>query len=180
MGKLHRPLPVKLVISLIYREATVLRKTQTELENGFGPVEPDTLDLPFDKTDYYAVEMGRNLQRRMIAFRGLIPLENAHRIKLRTGALEKRYTAGGKRRINIDPGYLNNAKLVLFTTKDYSHRIYLGDHIFAENTMSFREGEFRSLPWTYPDYASSQMRCFFGRIRDRYRLDMKNRPGERK
>ncbi|MBD3296964.1 MAG: DUF4416 family protein, partial [Candidatus Omnitrophica bacterium] len=128
---------------------------------------------------YYTEEMGSDLKRRMVSFKELLTIEKAHWVKLRTDAIERRYMVDDKRSVNLDPGYLNEAKLVLFTTKDYSHRIYLGDRIFAENTLFFQNGGFRSYSWTYPDYASTRVRGFFGKIRKRYRVDIKNRHGGR-
>ncbi len=47
-------------------------------------------------------------------------------------------------------GSLEN--FVLATTKNYSHRPYLGQNIFADLTYHFHQGQFEFLPWTYPDY----------------------------
>jgi hypothetical protein len=62
----------------------------------------------------------------------------------------------GRRRVDVDPGYLTRTKLVLATTKDYAHRVYLGRGIYAEVTLSYRQGAFHPWPWTYPDYASPE------------------------
>ena len=58
----------------------------------------------------------------------------------------------GIRVANIDPGYLEPSKLVLYSTKNFSHRIYVGNGIFAEVTLIYEHGDFKFLPWTYPDY----------------------------
>ena len=57
-----------------------------------------------------------------------------------------------KRLINIDPGYLSMTKLVLASTKNREHRIYLRDGIYAEVTLAFRDQAWTSMPWTYADY----------------------------
>ena len=89
-------------------------------------------------------------------------------IKLRTNELEKGWTAEGRRKVNLDSGYVSLPKLVLATTKNYDHRIYLGKGIYAEVTLHYRNGGFRPWPWTYPDYASAQYCELFAQIRRLY------------
>lgn len=62
--------------------------------------------------------------------------------------------------VNIDIGFLTLENFVLATTKNYSHRIFIGQNIFADLTYHFHQGEFRSLPWTYPDYLDDQKKDF--------------------
>ena len=84
-----------------------------------------------------------------------------------------KWTLGGKRRVNIDPGYISQSKLVLATTKDHSHRIYLGQGIFAEVTLRYYKGTFRAWEWTYPDYASPPYIAIFNHIRKLYKEQLK-------
>ena len=79
------------------------------------------------------------------------------------------------RPINIDPGYVTPAKLVLATTKDRAHRIYLGRGIYAEVTLTYAKKAFQSMPWTYPDYRSEPYRRFFEQVR-RDALEMRPSP----
>jgi hypothetical protein len=58
--------------------------------------------------------------------------------------------------------------MVLATTKDYSHRIYLGQGIYAEVTLRYRRGAFHPWEWTYPDYGSPRYLEIFAHIRDIY------------
>ena len=74
-----------------------------------------------------------------------------------------------ERPVNLDPGYVSSGKLVLATTKDQPHRVYLGRGIYAECTLRWRRGGFEPWEWTYPDYASEGHREFFGRVRTAYR-----------
>jgi hypothetical protein len=124
--------------------------------------------LPFDHTAYYAAEFGEGLKRRFVAFEELVHPGKLAEIKLLTNALEMEWVLEGKRRINIDPGYISHSKLVLATTKNHAHRIYLGQGIYAEVTLHFRDGAFRAWPWTYPDYASSPLIAIFNHIRALY------------
>ncbi len=111
--------------------------------------------------------MGPGLQRQFISFKKPIsPLELV-RIKLWCNAVEqRRFSSGGKRCVNIDPGYLTLSKLVLATTKDHQHRLYLGKGIFAEVTLRFRDKTFMKWEWTYPDYCTPEYIAIFNHIRN--------------
>ena len=73
-----------------------------------------------------------------------------------------------RRRINIDPGYVSDSKLILATTKDYFHRIYLNYGIYAEVTLKWRKSSFEPLEWTYPDYRSREYINILNNIRNAY------------
>jgi hypothetical protein len=94
-------------------------------------------------------------------------------VKLATNDLEARWTKGGERRVNLDPGTLSLVQLVLASGKPAAHRVYLGRGIYAEVEYTYERGSFRPLPWTYPDYAEPATLGFFNRQRERYRLARK-------
>jgi hypothetical protein len=127
-------------------------------------------------TDYYREEMGENLVRRFITFGDLIRPESLPEAKKRTDLLEGRFlnTAGG-RNINLDPGYIALEHLLLATNKKYTHRPYLGNGVYADLTLIYREKSFRPLEWTYPDYASAEIIELLNRLRERYRLQLQER-----
>ncbi len=168
MGVSVKQKPVKLVASLIYKEERCRESAERRLKRAYGPLEPLEKTLPFDRTDYYYGEFGRPLKRKLICFKKLFSKENISGIKLETNTLEDRFRSGVKRTVNIDPGYVTDAKLVLLTTKDYTHRIYIGKRIFAESTLFFQDGSFHPWPWTYPDYASPEIVSYFNEVRDVY------------
>ena len=85
------------------------------------------------------------------------------------------WAVGQRRRVNLDPGYVSLSKMVLATTKDYSHRIYLGQGIYAEVTLHYRHGAFHPWEWTYPDYASQRYLDIFGHIRDIYVAQLRSK-----
>ncbi|HET9942723.1 MAG TPA: DUF4416 family protein, partial [Terriglobia bacterium] len=98
--------------------------------------------------------------------------------KCHTNALEETFAADGasvKRPVNLDPGYLENSKIVLASTKNFYHRIYLGRGIFGEVTMHFRNGAFEFFQWTYPDYKSPEYQAFFMELRTLYRNQLRQR-----
>lgn len=168
MGKIKEPLPVKLIASLFAGSGELLEEAGVRLSQEFGSIDYESELLPFDHTTYYAAEFGENLKRRFVAFEELVHPGKLAEIKLLTNALEMEWVVEGKRRINVDPGYVSHSKLVLATTKNHAHRIYLGQGIYAEVTLHFRDGAFRGYPWTYPDYASPPLIAIFNQIRALY------------
>ncbi|MDD5692711.1 MAG: DUF4416 family protein [Candidatus Omnitrophica bacterium] len=168
MGKTRKYNPVKLVIGFIYKDEAVFVKAENKLKKRFGAIDLCSPALDFNYTDYYETEMGRGLKRRFVSFRRLIRPEELYRVKLYTNRLECRFLSAGCRPINIDPGYVDMAKLVLASTKDYAHRIYLRKGILAEVTLSYRENSFSPNDWTYPDYRSPEYIAIFNQIRKLY------------
>lgn len=168
MGKTKLPPPAKLIIGLIYRNSAVKDKVLDILKRRFGEIDFLSQPLNFDYTEYYYSELGGPLKRMFVSFTRLLPEDGLADIKRCTNALERHFSLKGKRRINIDPGFLNPGKVILATTKDYTHRIYLGKGIFAEVTLFYRAGTFRPWPWTYPDYQTREYRDIFNIIRKKY------------
>lgn len=169
MGKIIKPKPVKLIVGFITADLEILKQAEESLVDRFGEVDYASNIFAFDKTDYYEEEMGANLKRKFLSFSKLVQPEELSRIKLYTNELEKGFSdTTGRRKINIDPGYVTGAKLVLATTKDYQHRIYLDDGIYAEVTLRFKDGSFRPWEWTYPDYRTEEYIKVFNNIRKLY------------
>lgn len=167
------PAPAKLVIGLILQERPLVHPVTELLIDRFGPLDMVSAWMPFDFTSYYESEMGGPLFRRVLTFKELIPQERLPEIKIATNGIEAGFAEGGKRRVNIDPGYLLLERFVLASGKNFTHRIYLGRGIYADLTLIFTRGRFEALPWTYPDYASPGMTAHLHQIRQRYTLDLK-------
>jgi len=166
MGKINKHEKVKLIVGLIGRES-LFGKAQLKLSAKFGIVDYASVILDFNFTDYYAKEMGKDLKRQFLSFRRLISPEYLPGIKRCTNVLENKFfSKQGKRLVNIDPGYLNLSKLVLATTKDHQHRLYLGKGIFGEVTLRYKGKSFSSWDWTYPDYRSRAYIEVFNHIRN--------------
>ena len=158
---------VKLFTGLIFGEFESYHSTLEELERKFGPIQFESETFEFDHTDYYEKEMGPKLKRGFVAFTRSVSPEQIKEAKLATARMEKKSAdSSGRRRINIDPGTVGLANMVLASTKDFAHRIYLGEGIFAEVSMLYRDRSFRPLPWTYPDYQRLEVVEFFLRIRE--------------
>ena len=173
MSKPQDPKPAKLVIGLFTKERVLFEALVDELGSHFGPLDLVSPWMPFDYTSYYEQEMGRPLFRRLVVFKSLIAQIDLAGIKLRTNRLEDRYTQNERRRVNIDPGYLLNERFVLASGKNFSHRIYIGDRIYADLTLIYQRGAFEKLPWTYPDYADQPIIRFLVQARAKYAADLK-------
>lgn len=175
MGAIRSPRPVNLICGLISNDPDLMTRAVKLLEQHQGPVDAVSQIWPFDMTQYYAVEMGENLQRQFVSFERLIDPGQLPSIKVLTNSLERRlnYDLGlpeEQRRVNLDPGYLTLSKVVLATTKDFCHRLYLGSGIYAESTLHFEAGHWTAWPWTYPDYADVRYHPFFEQLRERFKV----------
>ena len=165
--------PAKLVIGLIMRDRALFEPLAVELSCSFGSVDVVSSWMPFDYTDYYEPEMGSPLFRRMLTYKVLIKQKELPAIKLATNRLEQSYSQSGRRRVNIDPGYLLYERFVLASGKNFSHRIYIGSGIYADLTLIYQRGAFEKLPWTYPDFGDEPMLEFLAQVRNKYAVDLK-------
>jgi hypothetical protein len=172
----RRPFPIRLFCGLIGRESR-LKKARDLLQVEFGPIDIESPVEGFDYTDYYRDEMGSNLRRAWISFGEI--RERAYLVEAKKTAvwIEERLARGGRRTVNIDPGYVDNAQVVLSTGKNFAHRIYIGAGYYAEVTLIYTGNAFRFLEWTYPDYRSSSALGFFAQARDAYHREMRRRDG---
>jgi hypothetical protein len=168
MRRIRKHLPVKLIIGFNFKDADSLKKTQGYLVKRFGKLDFESKIIPFIHSTYYEKEFGKDLKRKFISFDSLISPNKISDIKIFTNKIEQKLSIGACRIINIDPGYLNLSKLVLATTKDYTHRIYLNKDIYAEVTLYYKDKNFRFWEWTYPDYQTSEYIEVFNKIRNLY------------
>lgn len=168
MGRITKHPPVKLVIGCIFKEQIILNKAEGILVSHFGAIDYASATLAFTHTDYYKSELGSNLKRRFVSFKKLISPEDFFQTKITANKIEKRLSKGEFRLINIDPGYMDMAKLILASTKDYKHRIYLNKGIYGEITLFYQNKTFTPWEWTYPDYKSPDYISIFNKIRDLY------------
>jgi hypothetical protein len=168
MSQPHEPDPVKLISSLFSPEKEIIDTVVGELSKIIGLVDWISPELFFDRTKYYAREMGWPLHRRFISFSQLVPADHLVEIKLKTNGIEEQYRREGNRLVNIDPGFISPERLILATGKNYVHRIYLSKGIYADLTLIFQKGSFRPVNWTYPDYATPELIGLFNEIRKKY------------
>jgi hypothetical protein len=172
MGAIRQFTPVKLFIGVLVSNSKFIPEVEQRLVSAYGTIDHRSDVIPFDFTDYYEKEMGDLIDRVFFSFERLIEADQLPEIKRQTNQLEeelapllKTPSTVVKRPVNLDPGYIEQAKVILASTKNFYHRIYLGGGIFGEVTMHFRNNTYQFFPWTYPDYQSKDYQEFFLRVR---------------
>jgi len=169
MGQCTLPDDVALIAAVMAADRLWLDRAKEELSEGFGPIDRESPIYPLTYSSYYEKEMGADLIKQFVSFHELIQMDQLPSLKIATNEMEERLgrVEGGllRRRVNVDPGYVAPAKLVLATTKNYDHRVYLGQGVFAEVTLRYRHGRFQPLDWTYPDYRTALAMAFFAEVR---------------
>jgi hypothetical protein len=169
------PEDVKLFSSLFSPLKKNIQEVIEQLRDRFGPIDWLSPECFFDRTTYYAREMGWPLHRRFLSFERLVGPDTLVDIKLATNRIESAYLEDGNRRINIDPGHISAERLVLATGKNYIHRIYLKKGIYADLTLIFSKGSYRPLEWTYKDYADPRVIEWINEIRSTYMEQLRER-----
>lgn len=179
MWKLNDPKPVKLIIGILASNYQCLHTAAELLSDKFGKVDLSSEVWPFTQTDYYKEQTGPHILRQFISIKRLIEPGLLAKIKLRTNKLEqklaKKLALPLTRPVNIDPGIIEPSKLVLATTKNFSHRIYIGKKIYAEVTLMFDKGYWRPQAYTYPDYKQQCYFDFFDKVRIRLLEQLKSK-----
>jgi hypothetical protein len=177
MGKVRRPAQVKLFASIIFHADVDLEEVLRRLGGAIGPIEERTPPALFTHTTYYDKEMGEGLRRFFVLFTPLVDRETLPDVKIATNGTEDFFAWDGRRAVNIDSGYIALEHVILATTKGYAHRVYLGKGIHADLTLTFNNGSYRALEWTYPDYAEEQTIALFNRWRELCRQSLRTCAG---
>jgi hypothetical protein len=175
---MKRPLRVKLFFAVFTKFANLFDDVRNILIEKFGDVDLESQPYLFDEfTNYYHKQMGKGLYKKFYSFKRLIYPDQIANIKIFTNKVENDFSkmqTDVLRPVNIDPGYVGFSKMVLASTKDNYHRIYLADGIFAEVTLRYVKGSFQPWEWTYPDYRTKENILFFNRVRNIYKNQIKN------
>jgi len=151
-----------LFCGLLYRERDYRNRAISELVDIYGEVSSYSKTINFNEfSDYYDEELGRGISREWILFSEEIDIEHLYEKKITTCSIEDKFKSERKRMVNIDPGIITLNNLQLLTTKNFAHRIYLGEGIFCELTLLFNKSGLKYLDWTYPDYKTKEAEEFF-------------------
>ena len=173
MGVPTPPSPVLLLLAAFSRYDAALSWGRDRGVEAFGPVALESPTFAFDPTEYYQPTMGSGLRKVFYVFRELTEPARLVDVKLQTNAWERQYAELERheepRPLNLDPGYLTLGKLVLASTKDFAHRIYLDHGIYAEVTLQYRHGRWEHHQWTFADYRSEDYQRFFSACREELR-----------
>ena len=160
----------KLIIGVIYHDEEVLREAMRILVEEFGEVDLVSEEFSFsgEFSTYYDEEIGGEGFRRIYSFKDTVAPDRQADIKIRTNEIEASFSVDGKRKINLDPGFINHGRLMLATTKETGFRVPLKDGIYTELTLFYARGAWQKFPWTYRDYQSERVQRFITEVREIY------------
>lgn len=183
MGQILLPDPVLPFYAIFGQTAESLAWAREQIEQHWGDIAISSPEFHFDQTSYYEKEMGSELRKQLVVLENLDQPEWLPPAKLQSNSWEEEYLKQTvvpedkkvDRPLNIDPGYVTLAKLVLATTKDRDHRLYLGQGIFAEVTVHYKYGGWKTDRWTYPDFQTPEYHAFLDLAREHLKMKLKNR-----
>jgi len=171
MWELKEPKPVKLIIGILAADRQCVHAATEAILDKFGKADFTSDVWLFDQTDYYKNQTGSRILRQFVSIERLIDPGKLAKIKHQTNRIEQKLVRTLAlplpRPVNLDPGIIEPCKLVLATTKNYSHRIYIGKKMYAEVTLIFDKGRWQPFDYTYPDYKQQCYFDFFDKVRSR-------------
>lgn len=169
MWEIRSILPVKLIVGILACSRQAAEAAHRPLTDAFGPADLVSPIWPFDMTEYYADQAGPNMVRQFLAFEKLIDPGRLASVKRQTNQMEqelaRQLQTPYPRPVNLDPGLIEPSKLILASTKNFAHRIYIGEGIYAEVTMTYVRGRWETFPFTFPDFKSGRYNDFLSQVR---------------
>ena len=175
MAEIRPPIPVKLFVGVLTSIPDIIAEAEQQLEQLFGTIDLRSESFPFDSTHYYDETMGTPIYRCFLAFAHLIDPSAVADAKVKTNRIESDFAneySSPRRPLNLDPGYLEQSKIVLASTKNFYHRILISGGIYGEVTLHYEGGAWRSFPWTFPDYKTGRYHPYFSSLRKLYRSQL--------
>jgi hypothetical protein len=170
MGHPHSHSPVLLLLAAFSRYDAALDWARQKAIEDLGLIEMESPRFAFAETHYYDATMGPELKKTFFTFQRPFDPAELVEVKLQSNRWEEEYAAAARhaepRPLNLDPGYLTLAKLVLASTKDFAHRIYLSRGIFAEVTLQYKHRRWQHHEYTFPDYRRADYQEFFTECRE--------------
>ena len=168
------PLVKKILALLVPRgETAVYEDTCGLLENIWGRPERVSERIPFVWTNYYE-EIAPKLDRIFFSYLGLYPTSALPDWKIASCRIERE--TGASRRVNLDPGTIDGARLLLASTKGQAHRVYLRDGIFCEVTLCRRKGRWENFFYTFPDFKSGAYDKWLELVREDWKREVRCAP----
>ena len=171
MWELQTPVRVKLIIGILAADSTCLEAAKETIKEKIGDIDMESEIWPFTQTTYYNSETGDKILRQFVTIEKTIAPGRLAKIKLKTNKLEQTLAAklalSLPRPVNFDPGIIEPSKLILASTKNFSQRIYIGKKIYAEVTLIYDRGHWKTFDYTYPDYRQESYFDFFSKVRNR-------------
>ncbi|MCP4451689.1 MAG: DUF4416 family protein [Planctomycetes bacterium] len=180
MWEIKEPARVKLIIGILAANEHCMAQAVEAVAQTFGAIDLTSDTWAFTQTHNYDQETGPNILRAFVAIDQPIHPGKLAQIKHQTNDIEKALaqslTEHAIRPVNLDPGIVEPSKLVLASTKNFSHRIYIGENMFAEITLIFDKGQWCFTPYTYPDYQTPHYLAFFSQVRERIKGQLTSDP----
>ncbi len=171
MWTLKKPDPVKLIIGILASNEKMLTAAVEMIKAKFGKCDLESPTWPFTHTKYYEKETVTEILKKFITVEKLTAPDKIAEIKLKTNKMEvklaKMANTGLSRPVNLDPGYIEPSKLVLASTKNFAHRIYIGKKIWAEVTLVYNKGKWIPFEYTFPDHKEERYHDFFSQVREK-------------
>ena len=174
MAQVTGPQPVQLLVGVIFTATDLLDALEAEMAARIGPIESRSPVFAFDMTDYYEDEMGSGLGRVFCVFKDLVDPATIVEVKLAANRIEQAFAEGGRRRVNLDPGYMDFYKLVLVSNKYLGQKIYLGKGVYADPTLYYDKG-WKPHDWGFPDFKSGRYYAFLTEVREIYKAEVRMR-----
>lgn len=168
MAQVEAVEPVKLLVALLWANARSRDLALEDLQRRWGAIDFSGTDHPFDVTDYYEAEMGPSLHRRLVSFAWMIAPESLPEVKLACNRIEEQLARRGRRTVNLDAGYLDHSKVILASMKFAGQKIHLGQGVYADLMSRYRQGRYRPLEWSFPDFQDGRYDQDLAGIRDLY------------
>ncbi|MBX7152581.1 DUF4416 family protein [bacterium] len=173
MGKIFSQPKVKLISGIMVRpdfDASAVFETIT---GRLGPIDLHTPWFDFSHTGYYKGEFGEQLKKQYFSLEQLVAIDDIPDLKIWSNQIEDHYLIDGSRTVNIDPGYMADAKVLMATTKNLAHRVYIGKNIFVDLQLIFRHHTFVPVNWTFADMKEPEVIALFNDVRAKYMEQLK-------
>ncbi len=165
----------KLLCGVLFTDEQLLAKAKELLMQKYGVIDFESEFFKFDVSDYYKPEMGWPIQRKIWSFEKLINPKDIARIKIECNQIEDELAINGKRKVNLDPGYMDYDKIVLASAKYNWQKIYLNHGIYSDLTLRYEKGNYFPFPWSFPDFKEGHYNKTLLSIREIYKSQMKDK-----
>jgi hypothetical protein len=149
-----------LFMAVMYADEKVFEKAKAELVKKYGSIKAESSVYDFKFTNYYEPEMGSGLKKLFLVFEKEISKKDLADIKFFITEIEKRYSKGNNRVVNIDPGYLSSTELQLATFKEKSFKEKIHEKVWIHKVLEFDGNNVKQFFHTFADYRDKKNQEF--------------------
>jgi len=173
LGVIHPHPPVKLICGVLRHPDQPVQAIHLAIEQRWGPIAEQTVWFDFSHTQYYKKEMGDGLKKQYLSIESLVAVDRMPAIKMESNNAENQFSKEGRRRANIDPGYMADAKVLMVTTKNLAHRVYIGQNLFVDLQLIYKKDSYYPTPWAFADIREPVVIRFFNTVREGYQRQLR-------